>query len=108
MLTSHNGSSLVVDRLCDKARGQNNAVTCFYFDFAARKDQSATSMLGSLVKQIVNGMERIPEEILRAFQEQKKAIGGCGPQLANLVKILQAITSPQPTFVCIDALDECV
>ena len=65
-------------------------------------------MLGSLVKQIVSGMERIPEEILRAFQEQKKAIGGCGPQLANLIKMLQAITSSQPTFVCIDALDECL
>jgi len=30
-------SSLVVDRLCDHARGQNTAVTGFYFDFAARK-----------------------------------------------------------------------
>jgi len=107
MLTSHNGSSLVVDRLCDQARGQNTAVTCFYFDFAARKDQSATNVLGSLVKQIVSGMERIPDEISRTFQEQKKVIGGCRPQLANLVKMLQAITSTQPTFVCIDALDEC-
>jgi len=108
MLTSHDGSSLVVDRLYDQVRGQNTAVTCFYFDFAARKEQSATCMLGSLVKQIVSGMERIPEEISRAFQEQKKAIGGSGPQLADLVKMLQDITSSQPTFICIDALDECV
>jgi len=98
MLTSHNGSSLVVDRLCDQARGQNTAVMCFYFDFAARRDQSATTVLGSLVKQIVSGMERIPDEISRTFQEQKKVIGGCRPQLANLVKMLQAITSPQPTL----------
>ena len=107
-LTSGDGSSLVVDKLCCEAKRQNTAVTCFYFDFAARKEQSATSILGSLVKQIVNGMERIPEEISRAFQEQKKVIGGCGPQLVDLVKMLQAITSSQPTFVCIDALDECV
>ena len=108
VLTSHNDSSLVIDRLCDQAREQNTAVTCFYFDFAARKEQSATAMLGSLVKQIVSGMERIPEEISRAFQEQKKAIGGCGPQLADLVKMLQTTTAPQPTFMCIDSLDECV
>ena len=69
MLTSHHDSSLVVDNLCDQARSQNIAVTCFYFDFAARKEQSATSMLGSLLKQIVGGMDRIPEEISRAFQE---------------------------------------
>jgi len=65
-------------------------------------------MLGSLLKQIVNGMEKVPEEISQAFQKQKKAIGGCGPQLADIVKMLQAITSSQPTFICIDALDECV
>jgi len=108
MLTSHNDSSLVVDRLCNQARGQNTLVTCFYFDFAARKEQSATNMLGSLLKQMVNGMERIPDDISRAFQEQKQAIGGCGPQLADIVKMLQGITSSQPTFICIDALDECV
>ena len=65
-------------------------------------------MMGSLLKQIVSGMGSVPDEISRAFQEQKKAIGGCGPQIADIVKLLQAITSSQPTFICIDALDECV
>ena len=97
-----------MDRLCAQANGHNTTVTCFYFDFAARKEQSTTSMLGSLVKQMINGMERIPEEISRDFQEQKKSIGGCGPQLHDLVKMLQTITSLRPTFMCIDALDECV
>ena len=65
-------------------------------------------MLGSLLKQMVSGMDRIPEEISQAYQEQKKSIGGCGPPLADTVKMLQSITSLQPTFICIDALDECV
>jgi len=108
MLINCDASSLVVDSLCDQARGQNVAITCFYFDFAARKEQSATSMLGSLLKQMVSGMERVSDEISRVFQEQKKVIGGCGPKLADIVKMLQAITSSQPTFICIDALDECV
>jgi len=100
-------SSLVVDRLCDQARGENTAIACFYFDFAARKEQSATSMLGSLLRQVVSGMEAVPEEISRAFREQKMAIGGRGPRLPDIVKMLQAITSSLPTFICIDALDEC-
>ena len=108
VLTRCDNSSLVVDRLCDQTKGQNIAIACFYFDFAARKEQSATSALGSLLKQMISGMERIPEEILRAFQEQKKAIGGRAPQLVDIVKMLQAIVSSQPTFMCIDALDECV
>ena len=107
MLISRDGSSLVVDRVCDQARGQNAAVSCFYFDFAAWKEQSATSMLGSLVKQMIGGMERIPEEVSWVFEEQKDTLGGCRPQLADLVKMLQVIASSRPTFICIDALDEC-
>ena len=103
VLTSCDGSSLVVDRLCEQAGGQTIALSYFYFDFVARKEQSAISMLGSLVKQMVRGMERIPEEVSRVFRE----LGGCRPKLVDIAKILQAITFPQPTFICIDALDEC-
>jgi len=51
---------------------------------------------------------KIPWEISWAFWEQRKPIDGCEPQLVDIVRMLQAITSSQPTFVCIDALDECV
>ena len=107
VLTDHNVSSLVVDRLCDQARGQNTAVTCFYLDFAARKEQSVASILGSLLRQAVGGMERVPEEITLAFEDQKMAIGGRGPRLPDIVKMLQTITSSLRTIVCIDAWDEC-
>ena len=107
MLTGHDVSSLVVDRLGDQTRGQNTAVTCFYLDFAARKEQSVACILGSLLRQAVGGMEKVPEEITRAFQEQKMVIGGRGLRLPDIVKMLQTITSSLRTFICIDAWDEC-
>jgi len=107
MLTGRDNSSLVVDRLCGQAAGQSTSVTCFYFDFAAQKGQSAASILGSLLKQIVSGMERVPEEIWRALREQKKTVGGRRLQVEGAVKMLQLITSSQNTFICVDALDEC-
>ena len=107
VLTSHDVSSLVVDRLCDQSGGKNTAVTCFYLDFAARKEQSVANILGSLLRQVVGGMEKVPEEITQMFREQKMAIGGRGPRLPDIVRMLQTITSSLPTFVCIDALDEC-
>ena len=107
MLTNCGGSSLVVDWLCDQTRGQNTAVTCFYFDFAARKEQAATNMLGSLLRQVINGMEKVPEEISQALQEQKKAVSGRKPQLADIVKMLQLIIPSQRILMIIDALDEC-
>jgi len=79
VLTRRHDSSLVVDRLCDWTRGQNTAVTCFYFDFAARKEQTATIMLGSLLKQIVSATGRIPEDICHGLREQREAISGRRP-----------------------------
>ena len=107
-LTRHNVSSLVIDTLCDQDGEQNATVACFYFDFAAQNDQSPTSTIGALLKQVVGGLEEIPEEISQAYQKQKKALGGRGPRLSDIVKMLQATTSKERTFICIDALDECV
>jgi len=101
-------SSVVTDSLCDMAKGQEVAVACFYFDFAARKEQSSASMLGAVLKQIVSGLEKVPEEIAQAYGDQRKVIGGREPQLDGIVKMLQTIAGERPTFICIDALDECV
>ena len=108
MLISSDVSSLVVDRLCDRAKEQNMAVACFYVDFAAREEQIPTNMLGSLLKQIVSGLENIPDEISRSFQDHKRVIGGRGLRVPEIVKMLQTTTSLQPTFICVDALDECM
>ena len=56
------------------------AVTCFCLDFAARNAQSAANMQGSLLKQMVSGMERIPEEVSGAFEQKINALGGRTPR----------------------------
>jgi len=108
-LTSYNSSSLVIDTLCDEAReaGEDISVACFYFDFAAQEEQSAGNMLGALLKQLVGGFKQIPEEIMDAFKDHKKVIGGRRLQLPEIVKLLACISSMRPTFFCLDALDEC-
>jgi len=107
VLTSRDVSSLVIDRLCDQAGGQNVAVACFYFDFAARREQSSTSMLGALLRQVLGGQGEVPREISQAYEDQKKVIGGRGPQLSDIAKMLQTTSSGGLTFICIDAMDEC-
>ena len=102
------GSSVVVDYLCDQVIGRDMAVACFYYDFASREAQSLTNMLGSLLKQLVSGLGAIPAEIVEKFRNQKEVIGGQRLQLPDIVKMLVAVTSLQRTFICIDALDECV
>ena len=53
------------------------------------------------------GLNEIPEEISEAYEERKKAIGGQGPQISNILKMLRTTSSRRRVFICIDALDEC-
>jgi len=100
-------SSLVVDTLCKQGVGESVAVACFYFDFTAQEEQSAGAVLGSVLKQIVGGLDDIPERIVEAFRAREKVVGGPRLGLAEIVKLLQDISSSRSTFICIDALEEC-
>ena len=108
-LTSYNFSSLVIDTLCNEAGevGEDIAVGCFYFNTAAQQEQSATSVMGALLKQVAGSFEQIPWEMTDAFRRHKKLIGGRKLEIPEIVKMLGYISSAQPTFFCLDALDEC-
>jgi len=64
-------------------------------------------ILGSLLKQLVFGLEEIPEEISEAYQDRKNAIGGQGLQISDILNMLQITAARKRAFICIDALDEC-
>jgi len=78
-----------------------------YCDFLAQQDQSATNMLGAMLKQL-SSRGGIPKYTREAFREAKKEFGGRGLQLPDMVDMLKkAITTLPPLFICIDGLDEC-
>ena len=108
MLIGCGDSSLVIDKLCDEAVGRDPTVACFYFDYAARNEQSPVNMLGSLLRQLVSGQGEIPEAIARNYRKQGMCIGGRGLQVSGILKMFQTIASIRRTFICVDALDECV
>ena len=39
---------------------ENATVACFYFDFATQEEQSLAEILGSLLKQVVGGLNEVP------------------------------------------------
>ena len=96
----------MIDSLCERAMGENIGVACFYFDFAVKEEQSPEAILGLVLKQLVGGLDSIPEKIVKAFRDRKKVIGGQRLQLKQIVEFLHDITFARRTFICIDALDE--
>jgi len=107
LLTNCDISSMVIDNLCSQARGRNTTIACFYFDFAAKHEQFPVGVLGSLLKQLIFGLEEIPEVISEAYRDRKNAIGGQGLQIYDILKMLQITSTRKRAFICIDALDEC-
>ena len=97
----------MIDTLCNQAVEGNAGVACFYFDFAAPEEQSPVVILGSVLQQVVGGLDQVPEGIAKAFRDRGKVIGGKKLSLSEIVEFLQDISSSRSTFICIDALDEC-
>ena len=106
-LISCDVSSLVVDTLRKQTAGEKAAVACFYFNFTAQKEQTSTAVLGSVLKQIVDGLDEVPKRIVKAFRDREKVISSRKLVLTEIVGLLQDISSSRRTFICIDALDEC-
>jgi len=106
-LTARNTSSLVIDRLCDRAQEEDIAIAWLYCDYNVQQEQTAINIIGAIVKQLV-GRNGIPQDIRSAFLAAKK-VGGRRPLLTDLMRMLRiVISSPPQVFVCIDALDECL
>ena len=97
----------MIDSLCDQTGGKDVAVVGLYCDFLAQQSQSATNMLGAILKQLVS-RGGISEHIREAFQKAKQDFGGRGLRLPEMVGIMRkTIRSLAWVFICIDALDEC-
>jgi len=56
---------------------------------------------------MVFGLGEIPEDILKAYEDRKNAVGGQGLQICDILKMLQTTSTRKRAFICIDALDEC-
>ena len=87
--------------------GENVAVACVYCDFHTHKEQSATGVLAALLKQLVAGLEPIPEEIKETFERAKRKVDGRALRLPEIRDMLvKSVSSLRRGFICIDALDE--
>ena len=106
-LNSANNSSLVIDRLCDQENVDKVVVVCVYCDFNVQDGQTATGVLGALLKQVVSALEPIPNQVQKAFEDSKRGAGGRRLLLPDILKMLAKSLSLLPrVFICIDALDE--
>ena len=98
----------MIDTLSDQAGEGDIAVAALYCDFISHQEQTITSIMGAILKQLLS-RGSIPNYVREAFQEAKAEFGGRSLRLADLIRMLKiAIASLPQVFICIDALDECL
>ena len=107
LLTNCDVSSLVIDTICKQALEENAGVACFYFDFTAQDELSPDAILGSVLKQVLGGLNEVPEKIAKAFRDREKVIGGQKLALIEIVELFLDISSSRCIYICIDGLEEC-
>ena len=94
----------MIDSLCDQAGEKDLDVAWLYCDFVACQEQSATAMLGAILRQLVS-IGEMPENIRQKF---RKRFSDRGLRLPDMVENLKTAISLLPgACICIDALDEC-
>ncbi|PWW80923.1 hypothetical protein C7212DRAFT_148142, partial [Tuber magnatum] len=98
-------SSLVIDTLSKGVDGDGLAVAYVYCDFGARNVQSASTVLASILKQVVGALPQIPDDVWKAFEEAKKQNTRKKSHDRNLY-LTKSLSSLKRSFICIDALDE--
>ena len=106
LLISFMISSLVIDTLCKHAVEKNTGVACFYFDFAVQEGQSPDAILSSVLKQVVSGLDEVPERIVDDYRHRGRVVSSQKLVSSEIMEFLKDILSSRPTFICIDALDE--
>ena len=100
-------SSLVIDTLLNGIERDSVAVAYVYCDFSTQDMQSASAVMGSVLRQVVGALARIPDEVQEAFERAKKQADGCGFRLPEILDMLiKFLPSLERVFICIDALDE--
>ena len=93
----------MIDTLCEQ---EDIPVLILYCDYQEQHKQTATNMIGSILKQLAV-KDRIPGSIREALLKAKNECSSRGLCLSDLVGMLKkSIVSLPQVFICIDALDE--
>ena len=78
-----------------------------YCDFTAQNAQSASTVLGSVLGQVIDVVEKTTEKRKKAIEDAENQAGGCELRLSKILDMLaQYLSRLRRGFICIDALDE--
>jgi hypothetical protein len=99
-------ATIVIDHLLNKIQNSSVGVAYVYFNYKAREEQDATSLLAAMLKQLVQARPSLLGGVEQLYLQH--ADKGTKPSLDEISKILEPVLVNHSTvYIVIDALDEC-
>ena len=97
-------AAIAIDYLCGKPFGDHIGVAYLFCNYKAQADQSASSLLAALLKQLVQNRSDIPSSIMDIYCLRSRS----SPSLDDIFGALQSVCSNHTAvYIVVDALDEC-
>ena len=102
-------TSLVIDHLESRIATIKPMVAYVFFDYKDQKRQTATAILRSLLKQVVEYIGEIPQSVQHSYDAKNPAEKENTMDEDQCISLLEYLISNEPcdTFLIFDALDEC-
>jgi len=99
-------AAIAIDYLCRTTRSDDIGVAYLFCNYKAQADQSASSLLAALLKQLVQGRPDIAAPLTQMYELHSKR--GSRPSPGDILLALYSICSAYTTiYIVVDALDEC-
>ncbi|KIM99237.1 hypothetical protein OIDMADRAFT_43209 [Oidiodendron maius Zn] len=99
-------AAITVDHLCRTIQGDDIRVAYLFCSYKIQADQSATTLLAAILKQLVQSLPNIaaPVKEMYDFHSRQRS----RPSFDEIFCALQSICSSYPAvYIIVDALDEC-
>ena len=94
--------SVVIEHLQEMFIDDHVSISYIYCDYKDHKNQTATNLLGSLVKQIVSQHKEMPENVRNLYAKCKGS-----SSLRDYASLLSSLSNDfRRSFILVDALDE--
>ena len=99
-------AAIAIDQLCRTARSNDIGVAYLFCNYKAQADQSATSLLAALLKQLVQSRPDMAAPVTHIYDQHSKQ--RTRPSLNDIFRALQSVCSNYAVIhIIVDALDEC-
>ncbi|KAK3692985.1 ankyrin repeat-containing domain protein [Podospora appendiculata] len=99
-------SSMVIDHILKISEREGGAALYWYFDYLKASEQHPDAIAAAILRQLIECLPSMPQEVHQLHERCERF--NQRPEVNALMRIATSLlANMQPTFIVIDAMDEC-